>query len=847
MKITKSILLVLAMLFVFNFASACVEDECVTEFHAPISGVDSTENGIPSSFISIDLELMEESDDEKYQIAGSWPNADYDESYYLLWDDFNVSLPDCIDLQYAQLNIEWTRIGCMNLNEAKILISVGDGWQEIWSGEGSELPTSDQLFNIDITSYIDSAEDLENLDVKMQGWAYAYGYTTYDLVELEFEHCECPTHNICNYQSLSCEEVYGSGENECDIGEFIPDCAECIDDSYCNDLDRDYCSGDLIKHDEGVCNSEFECEVQTNTIENCNDNDLDPIGTCFNDPDGIDYTWDFFEGFESTCDPTTIQCTEGEIELTHECDVSQCGAECDSNNSCENKCIDNTYYYNGDCLGDCTCDYSSENCDDGNPCTADSCDTELGCVHETIPNCCIEDSDCDYLDDNYCNCCTDNYRMQDEGVCEDNTCTVETTIIDNCDLYDTWTYSEWDEFTCYKTRNKEYRDYSCFEENDETYCEYNVTQSSTETQNINEGMVCDTGEATCKDACTIGQEQSTCQSGSCEFDIWTNIVNTNPFLCIDGQQSTQCSEQCGAECDEDSDCECEGEDGCVGFDYYNYPEYGTCENDCTCDIDDTPCNGPCKPTISYEDPRCYTCVDNDGDGHYAIDPNCPEGDDCDDNNQYVYPGATEYCCDGIDNDCDGLIDCQDPDCHGPCDDSDNDGVIDSVDECIGENQDNLPEDTTCSDWYFNSQNGCHEVITDDGSTVCETSSDSYYTCVDGNVNRVEESYTTYCGVHTGECDGSQTGGSSSLLFDECGSGEYCKEGSAYCQTFNNNGDFEPTDKETTTKKTGSRVLRDGPSKGQSDFKIVCGDHFCVMPQELEEGIYYCPTDCGLVW
>jgi formate-dependent nitrite reductase cytochrome c552 subunit len=49
------------------------------------------------------------------------------------------------------------------------------------------------------------------------------------------------------------------------------------------------------------------------------------------------------------------------------------------------------------------------------------------------------------------------------------------------------------------------------------------------------------------------------------------------------------------------------------------------------------------------------CTDGDGDGY--CDP-----EDCDDSNSDVNPGAMEICDDGIDNDCDGLIDGDDPDC-----------------------------------------------------------------------------------------------------------------------------------------------------------------------------------------
>jgi formylglycine-generating enzyme required for sulfatase activity len=49
------------------------------------------------------------------------------------------------------------------------------------------------------------------------------------------------------------------------------------------------------------------------------------------------------------------------------------------------------------------------------------------------------------------------------------------------------------------------------------------------------------------------------------------------------------------------------------------------------------------------------CVDNDQDTYYAIDPvNCPQGDDCHDRNDDIYPNAPERC-DGIDNQCPGDV------------------------------------------------------------------------------------------------------------------------------------------------------------------------------------------------
>lgn len=68
----------------------------------------------------------------------------------------------------------------------------------------------------------------------------------------------------------------------------------------------------------------------------------------------------------------------------------------------------------------------------------------------------------------------------------------------------------------------------------------------------------------------------------------------------------------------------------------------------------------CKPATPC---NASALVDGDGDGFSVCTDGSgvtPTGDDCDDADADVNPGATEDCADGIDNDCDGASDAGDP-------------------------------------------------------------------------------------------------------------------------------------------------------------------------------------------
>ena len=121
----------------------------------------------------------------------------------------------------------------------------------------------------------------------------------------------------------------------------------------------------------------------------------------------------------------------------------------------------------------------------------------------------------------------------------------------------------------------------------------------------------------------------------------------------------------------DNDCDDEIDEGLStdadGDGHYTIDSCLTPNDDCD---DNDPDNFPgnievidgkdndCDGLIDCDDPDVL--ADLDGDGYLAY----PCGNDCDDSNSAINPGALEDCSDGIDNDCDELIDCDDPDCEG---------------------------------------------------------------------------------------------------------------------------------------------------------------------------------------
>ena len=163
----------------------------------------------------------------------------------------------------------------------------------------------------------------------------------------------------------------------------------------------------------------------------------------------------------------------------------------------------------------------------------------------------------------------------------------------------------------------------------------------------------------------------------CEEDCRDRNPNANPGVQEDC--STNIDDNCNGEINE------ENSQGCT--DYYKdsdgdgygltndkkclcapLEEYNTEQNN-DCNDTDPEINPDADEICDNVDNDCDTVIDDideDGDGY--IDENCG-GNDCDDSNFNINPGISEHidqgnCEDGIDNDCDSLVDFREQDCTG---------------------------------------------------------------------------------------------------------------------------------------------------------------------------------------
>lgn len=151
----------------------------------------------------------------------------------------------------------------------------------------------------------------------------------------------------------------------------------------------------------------------------------------------------------NVCAGSTIPCSS-ETDCPREacsggtCVASNAGSACSDSNACTQNDV---------CTSSGKCQGQPLNCDDGDVCTADSCDVNGGCTHSPIAGCCTSDAQCgdaDACTADTCNlsthtcqhapiagCCNTDAQCADSNACTSDVCNQSThqcqhTPIANC-------------------------------------------------------------------------------------------------------------------------------------------------------------------------------------------------------------------------------------------------------------------------------------------------------------------------------------------------------------------------------------------------------------------------------
>jgi len=155
---------------------------------------------------------------------------------------------------------------------------------------------------------------------------------------------------------------------------------------------------------------------------------------------------------------------------------------------------------------------------------------------------------------------------------------------------------------------------------------------------------CDDGNPCTTDSCSDGACVNTNNTASCDDgDACTVNDVCSDGSCIAGPQMN---------CNDNNECT---NDSCIDGSCRNINNTVSCDDGDSCTMNDACADGTCSGEL----------LDEDGDSY--VSDTCG-GDDCDDTNEYVHPGATEgppgdgVCSDALDNDCDGDKDGYDSDC-----------------------------------------------------------------------------------------------------------------------------------------------------------------------------------------
>lgn len=265
------------------------------------------------------------------------------------------------------------------------------------------------------------------------------------------EGLSCNDGNACTYAGYCSGGLCVSETSSCDDGNpctddscspatgcaHLDNSATCDDGNLCSESDR--CIAGVCRPGAtsgcARCRTTEECASGEDTNP-CNGSLICRTGSCVVDPDTVVFCEPEAVGscFRNVCDTVSGICTLVPRAAESHCDD---GEACTADDRCA--------------LGSAACEGTAITCDDGNDCTNDRCDSVLGCVFEVNDASCDDGNACTRQDVCVAGECTGTSPVDcdDENPCTTDTCDTETAECGHaqnavpCDDGDACTVLEW--------------------------------------------------------------------------------------------------------------------------------------------------------------------------------------------------------------------------------------------------------------------------------------------------------------------------------------------------------------------------------------------------------------------
>ena len=534
---------------------------------------------------------------------------------------------------------------------------------------------------------------------------------------------------------------------ECE-GTHVP--CECQVDADCEELeDGDLCNGSLICDDAWP---PFQCVVEVESEIVCPEPNgphapclvaaCDPAtGDCTLLPANDEMLCD--DGNACTVNDLcaggecvsgfAVNCNDGSPCTDDSCDPDGGCSSIDNNDECndDDVCTTADQCINGECVGG-----PILQCNDGNPCTADSCESSIGCQHLSVAGDCDDENACTTGDHCAAGVCAFEAILQcdDGNVCTDDSCDssegcVTTTNQAICDDGDACTSSDvCQDGGCQGTAVIDCDDGNpCTSDSCDPVegCQYDANDLG-----CDDGNTCTVGDHCALGACVTGGllncgDDNVCTNDTC--DPAAGCINTlNSAPCDDGDLCTTGDKCQLGECAGLGNLTCI--DGNVCTDDSCDPQVG-CQfvaNDAACDDGDACTDGDiCASGWCSSGPPVY-CFD----GNDCTDDSCAPQSGCEHSNvengsACIDEGIDKICVDGeclCKPACEGK-ECGPDGCGGTC------GTCEDDDECtLNEDCDagscvstalECDDDNLCTDDSCEPAQGCvylnNAVPCDDGN------------------------------------------------------------------------------------------------------------------------------------